>query len=64
MKLGFLGLLIWMLSMTFILTGYVKNIVKLCRNDFESPYKSEIIRGVGVIVPIVGTCTGYMELEE
>jgi hypothetical protein len=45
--------------------GYVKNIMKFASCDFEAPYKTEIIRGVG-IVPLffVGVITGYMTIGE
>ena len=42
--------------------GYVANIVKLCGCDFQAPYKAEVIRGVGVVVPVVGVPAGYMDL--
>ena len=44
--------------------GWVGNIVKLIDNDFASPYKSEVIRVVGVVVPIVGAVTGCMTIGD
>lgn len=53
-------MLVWFL----ILSGWVVNIVKLCRCDFEAPYKTEIVRGVSALIPIVGTFTGWMDIGE
>ena len=41
--------------------GWVKNIIKLTRCDFEAPYKAEIIHGIGLIPP-VGMVTGWMDV--
>ena len=40
------------------------NLVKLTECDFESPYKCEVIRGIGVapLAP-VGVITGFMNFE-
>ena len=50
-------LVIWLLA----IVGYVLNIVKLVQCDFKSPYKAEVIHGVGVITPI-SIVTGYLNL--
>lgn len=44
--------------------GYVSNIYKLVSSDFEAPYKSEIIRGIGIPVAIVGMIVGYMDIGD
>ena len=44
-------------------TGWVKNIIKLTDCDFESPYKTEVIRVVGIIPP-VGAVVGWMDIGE
>jgi hypothetical protein len=44
-------------------TGWVKNIVKLCHCDFASPYKAEVCYGVGVIPPI-GAVMGWINIED
>lgn len=44
--------------------GYVSNIVKLCHCDFQAPYKAEVVRGVGVAIPVVGMVTGYMKIKD
>lgn len=43
--------------------GWVRNIVKLSNLDFEPPYKTEVIRIVG-LVPPVGMVTGWMTIGE
>ena len=43
--------------------GWVNNIVELTRCDFKAPYKTEVIRIVGIIPP-VGAIVGWMELED
>ena len=48
----------------FTMTGYVLNLVKLCRCDFASPIKAEVVRGIGVVVPPVGVVAGYINIED
>lgn len=43
--------------------GYIKNIVKLTRLDFESPYKAEVMRGIGIFPP-VGVVMGYINIDD
>jgi Tfp pilus assembly protein PilV len=43
------------------MTGWVKNIIKLSNCDFEAPYQSEVIHGIG-IVPIIGAVTGWIDV--
>lgn len=40
--------------------GYVKNIIKFTKCDFEAPYKAEAIHAVGLITPIGGVI-GWMD---
>lgn len=44
--------------------GYVMNVVKLATSDFESPYKAEVIYGVGTIVPPVGAIIGWINIKD
>ena len=44
-------------------TGWVKNIVKLCHCDFASPYKAEVCYAVGVFPP-VGAVMGWINIED
>ena len=46
------------------ITGYTKNIIKLIDCDFDKPYKVEVIRSVGAIIPIVGVISGYCDIED
>lgn len=41
--------------------GWVKNLIKLSDCDFESPYKAEIVHGVGLLPP-VGAITGWLDI--
>lgn len=56
--IGFI-FLIWVL----ILSGWVMNIVKLTKCNFEAPYKAEVIRVVGIIPP-VGMVVGWMNFKD
>ena len=44
--------------------GYINNIVQFSRLDFKSPYKAEVLRGVGIVMPVVGVVEGYMKIED
>ena len=46
------------------LFGWGSNIYKLTKCDFEAPYKSEILRGIGIAVPPVGAVCGYLDLPD
>lgn len=54
----------YVLLLAVLLTGYVKNIIKLSDCDFEKSYKSEVIRIVGICILPVGIVTGYLELKD
>lgn len=47
----------------FAIYGYINNIAKLSKLDFEKPYEAEVLRAVGIIPPI-GIVMGYIKLEE
>jgi len=55
-------ILLWFAIVIFFLIGWVMNIVKLCKCDFDRPYKAEVIRAVGAAVPPVGGIVGWMDL--
>lgn len=42
--------------------GWILNIVKLTKCDFEPSYKAEIIRIIGIPVSPVGMIAGYMDI--
>ena len=44
--------------------GYIANIIKLCKCDFDLPFKAEVIRALGVVVPPVGMITGYITIKD
>ena len=47
-----------------VLLGYFTNIYKLfSNNDFASPYKSEVIRAIGIPVIPVGMIVGWMKFD-
>ena len=43
--------------------GWGMNIYKMTQLDFASPYKAEVIRGVGLL-PVFGAVIGYMTVGE
>ena len=43
--------------------GWSMNLYKLVHADFKTPYKTEIIRSIGII-PIVGMFTGWIIIGE
>lgn len=40
-----------------MLVAYVVNFIKFIGNDFEAPYKSEIVNGIGVFIPPAASIT-------
>jgi hypothetical protein len=44
--------------------GYFSNIYKLVTSDFEAPYKSEIVRGIGIPVFFVGAIAGFVDIGD
>lgn len=44
--------------------GYIANIYKLTECNFKAPYKAEVIRVVGIVVPPVGCVTGFMHIDD
>lgn len=54
-------LIIVIVAIIVVGTGWVKNLIKLSECDFEAPYKAEIIHAVGIIPP-VGMITGWLDV--
>lgn len=53
------------LLIIFGFCGYGLNFYKLvAETDFEAPYKAEIIRSVGVVIPPVGAIAGLITIED
>lgn len=48
----------------FIISAQFLNIYKFAVADFEAPYKTEIIRGVSIAIPVVAIIIGYMDIGE
>lgn len=44
--------------------GWVANIVKFAKLDFEAPYKSEVIRGISIPAWPVGSVIGFIKIGE
>lgn len=53
--------IITLIVIVAVLTGWVKNVIKLSECDFEAPYKAEVIHCVGIIPP-VGMVTGWLNV--
>jgi len=48
----------------FCVYGWVFNLIKLTKTDFQPPYKAEVLRGIGVITVIPGVIMGHIEIED
>lgn len=59
-----LGSLVISAFYLFIIIGWGFNVYKFANSDFEEPYKTEIIRGVGVPVFLMGTVLGCMTIGD
>ena len=44
--------------------GWIANIVRLAKCDFESPYKAEVVRTIGVFTGPVGSIMGFIDIED
>lgn len=44
--------------------GYVINLQLLLELDFDPPYKAEIVRGTGLIVPFLGAVVGFFKVTD
>lgn len=60
-KMGGVGIIL--LIQLFLLCTWIGNVVRLCKCDFEAPYKAEAIYALGVFTP---TCvvTAFMDLDD
>jgi hypothetical protein len=61
-----MGKLIFLVGIIgFVLSSYLLNIYKFAKCDFKSPYRTEVIRGVGIFpIPFISLVTGYMDIGE
>ena len=44
--------------------GWFANLYKLSQYNFNSPYRAEVLRGVGALVFPVGVVMGYFTIED
>jgi len=63
-KIVFVPFVLLLLVSVFCLVGWGMNLYKLTQCDFESPYKAEACRAVGVFVAPVGVIEGYITIED
>lgn len=57
---GWLSIALYLL----LLYGYLANIYKLTKYDFDVPLKAEVLRVVGIPVFPMGIILGYMDIED
>lgn len=62
-KMGCGLIILWIFVLIFGGIGWVMNVVKLVKLDFQAPYKAEIIRTVGLF-PVVGAITGWIDIND
>lgn len=53
-----------MIILFIMIMGWGLNIVKICNLDFESPYKAEVIRLIGIPMWPVGAIIGYIDIKD
>ncbi len=44
--------------------GYINNIVKLTKCDFDRPVKAEVLRITGIVIAPIGCVLGYINIED
>jgi len=54
-------MLLQIIVVAVIGTGWIKNIIKLSGCDFEAPYKAEIVHGIGLLPPVC-MVTGWIDI--
>jgi hypothetical protein len=47
-----------------IIFGWVRNIYLLAQCNFTQPFKTEVIRSVGIVVFPIGVVTGYISMDD
>lgn len=63
-KLSFLTFTIIVLFCLVVGYGWISNIVRFVRLDFQSPYKAEVLRGVGIVVAPMGVVEGFIKIKD
>jgi len=49
--------------MLLLVIGYVKNIIGIFNCDYETPYRCEVVRLVGIIPPL-GVFFGWVDVDD
>ena len=47
-----------------IIFGWARNIYLLAQCNFTQPFKTEVIRGVGIVIFPIGVVTGYISMDD
>jgi hypothetical protein len=63
-SVGVLAFLVMVMLGLCSLFGWGLNIYKFASCDFESPYKAEIVRGIGIPFAPMGAVVGYFHIED
>lgn len=67
-QLGYIddGIVIAVFLILFVVlgVGWVKNFISFVQCDFDAPYKAEVLRGVGIFIPIIGAIEGYIDIQD
>lgn len=53
----------WLLFVLLVVGSWFVNLTKLVDCDFKSPYRCEVIHGVG-LVPIIAVFTAWVDTNE
>lgn len=53
--------LIIVIMWLFLTVSWIKNIYELTECDFESPYKCEVIHGIGIPIPPVSWISAWVD---
>lgn len=63
MKDETVGKLLILITIVLML-GWFVNIIRFFQCDFDTPFREEVVRGVGIFVPPVGGVVGYINIED
>lgn len=63
MRLGNLSLVTILGIIMYIIVAWCVNVFKLVSADFETPYKTEIVRSIS-LVPVISAVTAFMDIGE
>jgi hypothetical protein len=63
-KTSLVTIALYLVISIFACAGWVLNLAKFVQCDFDTPFKTEIVRGTGVVVPVIGAVVGYMDIGE